>query len=251
MKFYYKCDKKFHLEDLIKLYNDNGKKYAIVLISGKVTYFYQYTVNNTKLLKTITQDIPNKHKTGGQSAQRFERIRDGSIKQYSKKILEIMIQLYTSNGNFDYTGLILAGPAEMKNIVIDHDLFSIFKDHVSCIHNISEITDNSISQVVSMSIETIDSDNIDSIKEFENKLQNPIKTNLFVFGSKIVLKLFRLNRLSDIYITSDYYDIETILENRGKCSVHYMDPILFKKYGDIVGVKYYEYDYNDEYDYNY
>ncbi len=38
-----------------------------------------------------------------------------------------MIQLYVGDNIFKYSGIIIAGPAEMKNSIIDHDfVFTIF-----------------------------------------------------------------------------------------------------------------------------
>src|SRR4051812_2352291 len=83
--FFYKCDKYFHLDLILLLYAET-KSYGIILASGSTTMYWSYATNNTKLLKTIKADLPNKHKTGGQSAQRFERIRDEKINMYVKKI---------------------------------------------------------------------------------------------------------------------------------------------------------------------
>ncbi|RYX82441.1 hypothetical protein EON73_04300, partial [bacterium] len=122
IKFYYRCDRKFHLDDLIYLY-ETCDEYAIVLISGKKTMLYSYSNNNTKILKEITTSLPNQHKKGGQSAQRFERIRDEKIGWYIKQILELMTRYYVTNGIFKYNGLIIAGPSQLKDAIKDNDLY--------------------------------------------------------------------------------------------------------------------------------
>jgi peptide chain release factor subunit 1 len=252
-KFFYKCDRKFYLEDLLKLYEvcDN---YAIVLISGKKVELYLYSENQTKFLKTINESLPNQHKTGGQSAQRFERIRDEKIGWFASKITEVMIQYYVTEGKFKYKGIIIAGPAEMKNFVKEEELFIKFFDkYLLKTITISEITDQSIHQVINMSLDVLSSESSQKnlFKNFENMMSDPKQIDIIVFGTEQSLTAFESGQLKEILVFEKYHGKEQILKSESKTKIHIIKNNDFvSAYGEVVGIRYYseyiDYDYDDE-----
>lgn len=241
-KFYYRCDRKFHLDDLLKLY-EVYDEYAIVLISGKRVELYLHSENQTKKLKCINESLPNQHGTGGQSAQRFERIRNEKIGWYATKISELMTKYYVSNGRFKYKGLIVAGPAEMKKIVKSDPIFiKYFDNFLLKTITIPEITDNSIYQVLNMSEDILTSEvsQTELINFFEKILFDPKQYNLIVFGTNQVLSDFNAGHLKNIYVSNGYPDKDNILKMNTKTKISIIKNNEFvSKYGEIVGIMYY------------
>ena len=252
-KFYYKCDKKFHLDDLIVLYEKHDNN-AIVLISGKRTDFYLHNPVETKFLKTMTITLPNQFKAGGYSAPRFERIRNEKISIYIKKICELMVSYYVTNGVFNCKKIIIAGPAELKELVCKEDLFiKYFSTKLAGIFTIGEIVNTSIYQVISLASNKIDlalCDEDNHISNIESMILDPNKINLIVFGQDNVLSLFYANQLKEIYIfhLSSYYD-EIIGSHRDKTKIIAIKNNVFAaKYGQIIGIKYFSYSNDDLFD---
>lgn len=241
-KFFYRCDKKFYLEDLLKLY-DTVDNYAIVLVSGKRTDFYIHNKNTTKLLKSVTESLPNQHRTGGQSAQRFERIRDERIGWYVKKLLEMMIQYYTKEGVFVFKGLIIAGPAEIKSMLKDHDIFTqYFAKYLLKTVAISEINENSIYHVVKLADDVLDnnSESYQKLKNIDTLVSNDNTMDLVVFGNDNVMLELEAGSLREIYVDAEYINNLDIDNINKKTSIHIIDIPEFKtKYGEMVGVRYY------------
>lgn len=241
-KFFYRCDRKFHLDDLIKLYKMHDD-YAILLVSGKRTEYYLHNINCTKFLKKIDEDLPNQHKTGGQSAQRFEKNRDIAIGRYVKKVVELMVQFYVADGQFKYKGLIIAGPAETKQMIRDFDLFGqYFEKYLLKAVVIAEINDNSVYSVVQMAndVLTTDANEQNTIVKFEEKIADPSQIDLFVFGEEQVLSNFNAGRLKEIYLFDQSMHKEEIVNLRKKTKIHLIKSAVFvSKYGQMVGIKYY------------
>jgi len=240
-KFYYRCDRKFHLDDLIKLY-ETYDNHAIVLVSGKRTEFHLYNENQTKLLKSIEESLPNQHKTGGQSALRFERIRSEKIGWYVKKIVELMVNLYVKENKFQCKSLVIAGPAQIKDMLTGHDIFiQYFEKYLSKTLTISEITSQSIQQVVYLAQDTLSSNNdeVKRIQYFEEMLSNPVMIDLIVFGNDEVLKEFNSGRLKELYLfhKSMLYDK---INFECKTKIYSIKSTEFvSKYGELVGIRYY------------
>jgi len=245
-KFFYRCDRKFYLDDLIKLY-ETCDNYSIVLISGKRTELYLHNENQTKLLKSLDESLPNKHKTGGQSAPKFGRIRNEKIGWYAKKIIELMVRFYVgSNGKFSHKGLIIAGPAEMKDLVCDQQLFiQYFAKNLLKVLTISEITEQSINYVIRLAsdvLTTESSSQKEIIDYFEQKiLTNPNLIDLIVFGTEEVMKAFDSGQLKEIFVANKNVNKERILKTDTKTKINLIKSSEFStKYGELVGIKYQE-----------
>jgi len=251
-KFYYRCDKKFHLDDLLKLY-ETCDNYAIVLISGCCAYFYTYNINQIKLIKTIDVSLPNQHKTGGFSAARFGRIRDEKIGLWTKKIIDLMIQFYINEGIFKYRGIILAGPSIMKDMVKSLDAFQkIFMPYLLKTVTINEITSQSIHQVINLAADVLTATD-DLVEKFNSLLADPSKIDLIVFGTQEVIEYFNNGQLQEIYVSAEYTNRSSIaIAFRGilsntKTQIHIIKSREFvTKYGELVGIKYYITDWTAE-----
>jgi peptide chain release factor subunit 1 len=241
-KYYYRCDKIFHLDDLLNLYTVYDT-YAIVLISGKRTDLYSHSKNNIKLIKSIECTLPNQHKTGGSSAPRFGRIRDDKINLYVKNVAELMFLKLIKNNEFQHLGLFLAGPGDLKTDIQDNAIFQQhFKKHLLKVITTPEIMDQTINQVTNIISETVYGTNVDAkiIEQFELLLMDKNTIDLLVFGTKYVLEQLKLGALEEIYIYENSMEIieEYITNTKIKINIVH-DDVFVKKYGVMVGVKYY------------
>lgn len=241
-KFYYECGKKFYLDDLIKLYDSHDNN-AIVLVSGKRTDFYLHNPNRTILLKTMAISLPNQHKTGGYSAQRFERIRNEKIDIYATKICELMVSYYVENGQFNCKKLIIAGPAEMKDFICKEDIFTkYFANKLAGTFTIAEISDTSIYQVVTLASNILsgNTDENDSISNIESMITDPSKIDLIIFGETDSLSQFYSNQLREIYVSHKSEHFESITKTSTKTKIITIrNPLFSKKYGPMVGIRYF------------
>lgn len=79
------------------------------------------------VLWTNTSFIMGKHRQGGQSAQRFERGRDEAVKQWLRKVVGVVKDVY------DGRELIVGGPGMTKDkFVKELPSYIIVKDIRSC-----------------------------------------------------------------------------------------------------------------------
>ncbi|MCH6576144.1 MAG: hypothetical protein IH795_13265 [Bacteroidetes bacterium] len=87
------------------------------------TRFTMVSVDKTiiPLLKTHSE-VPGKTRAGGQSAARFERIREGAKKDHFKKVAEYMKEHFLKNKNLK--GIIVGGPGPTKYDFIDSGLIT-------------------------------------------------------------------------------------------------------------------------------
>ena len=117
--FYYKCDKVFYVEPLYEMVKNKDTYGILVLDLGEATIGY-LKGKATSIFQHIDSTVPNKHNHGGQSALRFERLRDDAINDYFKRVSEACTEAFL---NKDIKGIIIGGPALTKDNFIDDDKY--------------------------------------------------------------------------------------------------------------------------------
>lgn len=110
----YMCDSKFHVEELLGLFEDEAK-YGFVIIDGHGTLFATLQGNVQTIIQTISVDLPKKHGRGGQSSARFGRLRVEKRLHYVKKVAEMITGFFITQSVPNVEGIVLAGHSDLKN----------------------------------------------------------------------------------------------------------------------------------------
>lgn len=110
----YMCDSKFHVGELLDLFEDEAK-YGFVVIDGHGTLFATLQGNVQTIIQTISVDLPKKHGRGGQSSARFGRLRVEKRLAYVKKVSEMITSFFITNSVSNVEGIVLAGHSDLKN----------------------------------------------------------------------------------------------------------------------------------------
>lgn len=110
----YMCDSRFHVDELLQLFEDE-LKYGFIVMDGHTTVFATLQGNVKDILQQIFVDLPKKHGRGGQSSVRFARLRIEKRNAYVKKVSEIATSLFLTNNVMNVEGLMLGGQSDLKN----------------------------------------------------------------------------------------------------------------------------------------
>jgi peptide chain release factor subunit 1 len=86
----YKCENKFHAECLNYLLEDD-EKFGFVIVDGNGALFATLQGNVRNILHKLSVELPKKHGRGGQSANRFARLREEKRHAYVRKIAELTV----------------------------------------------------------------------------------------------------------------------------------------------------------------
>lgn len=112
----YRCDKNFVLEPLMDMC-EIKEVYGLVVLDKREANVAFLKGKTIIPLAKATSGVPGKHKTGGQSAQRMERLRDEAAKEFYKRVADIMKDQFFGNSNLK--GIIIGGPGTSKNEFIE------------------------------------------------------------------------------------------------------------------------------------
>jgi peptide chain release factor subunit 1 len=118
----YRCDNIFHTNELKYLLQDNDK-FGFLIMDGNGSLFGTLQGSTKVIINRFTVNLPKKHSKGGQSSNRFARLRTETRHNYLRKVAEELTKSFITNNIPNVKGLILAGSAEFKNDLQKSDLF--------------------------------------------------------------------------------------------------------------------------------
>lgn len=88
MAFMYKCENKFHSSCLSYLLEDD-ERFGFIIVDGGGALFATLQGNVRNIIQKITVELPKKHGRGGQSANRFARLREEKRHTYVGRVSEL------------------------------------------------------------------------------------------------------------------------------------------------------------------
>ncbi len=108
----YRCDKQFVLQPLEEMLEDKTM-YGLVVIDRRDAVIGLLKGKTIIPLVKTHSEVPGKFRAGGQSAQRFARLREGAAKDHYRKVAEYMKEQFMPILQ-DLRGIIIGGPGHTK-----------------------------------------------------------------------------------------------------------------------------------------
>jgi peptide chain release factor subunit 1 len=109
--YLYRCDSRFHTEHLAEQLRDK-ETYGIILIDASKATIATIQGKRLKIVRELNSGVPGKTRAGGQSARRYERLRNMRLQEYFKRVADHAKDIFLSMD--ELKGLILAGPGPTK-----------------------------------------------------------------------------------------------------------------------------------------
>ncbi len=109
--YLYRCDARFHTEHLQELLREK-ETFGILLIDSTGATLATLQGRRLEIVRELTSGVPGKTRAGGQSARRYERLREMRLQEYFTRVGEHANENFLPIENFK--GLILAGPGPTK-----------------------------------------------------------------------------------------------------------------------------------------
>jgi peptide subunit release factor 1 (eRF1) len=231
--------------------------YGVALISGKeyryyLISFHEGGYHDIKLLEYDTIALQNSFKKGGQSQQRYMRIKEAKDLLYVRTMTELLVKTYTiNNTKYLIDKLIIAGPSTMKNDVVEQDLFQqYFKKITAKIISSSEITDETIHEVMKTCSDVFISQNNKQSTKIMEQIEDLVihASDSLIFGYLEAIVNLENSNIKTLLVSNklDANKKKNIVNMiNTKCQFLEVDSDIIKKYGDIVGIKWFNHNYED------
>lgn len=199
----YWCDSAFHIDYLKEMMTPNDF-YAIMTIDKGEATIAQLIGKKYEIIGHFTSLVPGKTRAGGQSAQRFERLREEATQNFFKLAGERF------NGYFEphkdkVKGVVIGGPGQTKNYfmekkVIHHEL----EKKVLGVIDTSYTDEGGIRELVQKSSDLLKDSELVKEKEILDKFIGEIaKDGLATYGQAEVEKTIEEGRVAILIISED------------------------------------------------
>ncbi len=110
--FLYRCDDHFHT-DMLKDMLKEEKVIGIIAIDSTEAGLGVLESNRVEVVDVITSGVGGKHRAGGQSARRFERLREMELNDYFNRVAVHAKKSFIDS--YNVIGIIVAGPGPTKD----------------------------------------------------------------------------------------------------------------------------------------
>ncbi|HJU60095.1 MAG TPA: peptide chain release factor aRF-1 [Nitrososphaeraceae archaeon] len=108
----YRCDDHFWIEHLKDMMKDD-KVIGILSLDTQEAGFGILTGDRWEVVESLTSGVAGKHRQGGQSARRFERLRDNELNEYYRRVADYGKKIFIDE--YNVKGIIIGGPGPTKD----------------------------------------------------------------------------------------------------------------------------------------
>jgi peptide chain release factor subunit 1 len=182
---------------------DEWESFTILLINTNLAKIYNVILGQIDKSKKLSVNIMNKHRKGGCSQARFNRIRTGAIKKFINDVIQ---EIYKHSSD----RMILAGPGTTKN-----QLFDMLPKKLK--ENVIEILDVDIDDdknLLNKSINLIsDNEKIESKKALEYLKSEILRDGLAVYGINDTLNAVKNGMIELLLVEKNFKLPGWICEN--------------------------------------
>ena len=116
--FLYRCDSQFFTQPLRDMLVEHDV-YGLVVIDRSEATIGLLRGKRIEVIKNVHSLVPSKHRMGGQSARRFERLIEQAAHEFYKKIGDLMTEAFL--GRPEIKGVLIGGPGYTKEYFVKGD----------------------------------------------------------------------------------------------------------------------------------
>ena len=214
--FLYRCDDHFHVDILKDMLKDDNL-IGFLAIDAKDAGWGILYGDKIQVLKETSSGVAGKHRQGGQSAKRFQKLREMELTYYFNRIAQITREYFIDI--YPIKGLIISGPGPTKEeFVNDNYLEYRLQDMVISTIDASYAGAEGIREAFTKSMDILSNFRLVEEKQIVEKLFRQINTNsgLGVYGLNEILNYLK-NNVVDTIIVTDNIDLYRIESKCSKC----------------------------------
>jgi peptide chain release factor subunit 1 len=202
----YRCDKTFVLDALREI-AEKKDVYGLVVMDKREGNIALLRGKKIIPLTTTTSIVPGKTRAGGQSAHRFERLREGAAKEFFNKLAEYVKNDFLNNK--ELKGIIVGGPGLTKNEWVDGNYITdLLKRKIIAIKDLSYTGEFGLQELVDRSQDVLANEEISTEKQIMQKFFDKLAKNAreVAYGEVQVRKALEQGMVDVLLLSEDLDD---------------------------------------------
>ncbi len=231
----YRCDDHFwidHLKDMMK----DDKVVGILSLDTQEAGFGILTGDRWEVVESLTSGVAGKHRQGGQSARRFERLRDNELNEYYHRVADYAQKIFIDE--YDVKGIIIGGPGPTKEGFIreeyldyrlQNNVIAVLDSSYSGSEGVRELIDKVNDQGIMADYRLMEEKKI--VKRFISEVYSG--KGLGIYGIYDVIKALKNGYADLVIVTGDI----TILRLEIKCNKCQKSQEKFIERNELMSLK--------------
>jgi len=213
----YRCDDHFHTDILKDMLQDDNI-IGLLAIDAKDAGWGLLHGDKLEVLKQTGSGVAGKHRQGGQSAKRFQKLREMELQYYFNRVAEITREYFIDI--YQVKGLIVSGPGPTKEEFVNKEYLEYrLQNNIIATIDASYSGAEGIREAFSKCSDILSNFRMVEEKKIIEKLFQEINTNsgLGSYGLKEVIEMLE-NNIAGMVIISDDINMSRIEKKCKRCS---------------------------------
>lgn len=202
----YRCDKEFVLEPLKEML-DVKDFYGLIVIDKREATIGILKGKTIIPLTHVKSAVPGKTRAGGQSAPRFQRLRELAALDFYKKVGDIAKEAFF--GKPELKGIIVGGPGPTKDEFLNKNyLVDELKRKIIGVKDITYTDEFGLQELLEKSEDLLQNEEVVKEKEIVNKFLQTLSKNphLVSYGFEEIKRYLTMGAVDTLLISEDFDD---------------------------------------------
>jgi len=213
----YRCDDHFHTDILKDMLQDDNI-IGLLAIDAKDAGWGLLHGDKLEVLKQTGSGVAGKHRQGGQSAKRFQKLREMELQYYFNRVAEITREYFIDI--YQVKGLIISGPGPTKEEFVNKEYLEYrLQNNIIATIDASYSGAEGIREAFAKCSDILSNFRMVEEKKIIEKLFQEVNTNsgLGSYGLKEVIEMLK-NNIAGMIIISDDINMSRIEKTCKRCS---------------------------------
>lgn len=214
----YRCDKTFQTDALEAMTVDT-EVYGLVVLDQRDANLALLKGKAIIPLKSTHSEVPGKMRAGGQSAPRFQRLRQDAVNGHFKKIARYMTEEFLHIK--DLKGILIGGPGTtVKNFMVKDHVTGDLKKKIIGTKDLSYTGDFGLQELLERAGDILANEEVAKEKVAMQRFFKELSTNSgkAAYGVEDVMRLIKMGAV-DTALVSEKLDDENIEKFEEECEL--------------------------------
>ena len=196
----YRCLQEFVLDPLEETLEEKDV-FGLLVLDRREATIGLLNGKRTEKLKKMTSGVPGKFRAGGQSARRFERLREAAAVEFFNRIGESSNLAFSQVENL--MGILVGGPSPTKEDFMKGPYLSNeMKDAVIDLFDVTYTDEDGLRELVNAATETLSEYSVMSEKKVVSRfLEEVAKDGLAAYGVDEIMRMLEMGAVQTLLVS--------------------------------------------------